>query len=352
MSEVHAWATGQDDNIGDTLLRRALLSHVGPGHRLSLFVGRASDDFVKGLGVPPESRAFWSFPRWAASAARAALRGRSVLLLNAGEVAVSRRGGLRIATLVPVIWLTRARGGHAAWVGAASPVLRPGWIWVYRLAARACAPVSWRDRDTQRLMRRGALVADLGFGLGTPVEQWAPVDERHALVVSLRGDRPPPTDEWLGWVRDLAAEHDLRILVVSQVGTDASRGEQLARSLGGDALPWRGNDHLANEEQVREVYARSSVVISDRLHVLVVAATEGAIPLGWVESGRGKVRRHFDSIGLGWVGSYDGDRGPLPSPDSRSLTEYSAQLARAVRSARSDLRIQAGVLRSALGPRS
>lgn len=350
VGRVSAWATGQDDNIGDSLLRRALLQGL-PVDAVSVFVGAATPGFVDGLGLPRGTDPSASFGAWFAQALRSALRGRTVVLLNAGEVPVSRRGAVRVAALVPLLLLARARGGGGVWVGAGVPVQRREWIWVYRVAARLCRLTSWRDADTLATMRTGTVVPDLAFQLGTATSEWVAPGERDRLVVTLRHDRPLPDEEWLAWVRRTAGARGLRIVVVSQVSRDQPRSAELAALLGGELVPWIGASHRDDEEQCRAVYRTAELVVSDRLHALVVACTEGAVPLGWVPTSRGKLRRHFDAAGMAWVGAHEGSASSLPTVDGAAVADYRTRTREAVDAARRVLRRQADEVLARVGDR-
>ncbi|GEK21484.1 polysaccharide pyruvyl transferase family protein [Cellulomonas xylanilytica] len=351
--EVGLWATGQDDNIGDSLLRRALVEAVDGSGRLSVFVGPASPGFVSGLGLPDGAVQHASFGAWYRDTLAAVWRSGAVPVLNAGEVPVSRGGAVRVGALFPLLALSRLRGAGGVWVGAGVPVQRRGLRWVYRLAARLCRVVSWRDARTALTMGGGDVVPDLGFALGTSVAAWPADDTRDVLALSLRFDRPLPDARWFAWIEESAAALGLRLVVVSQVARDDGRGAEIAARIEADVevVPWSSSDHRKQEDLVREVYSRSRLVVSDRLHVLVVACTEGAVPLGAVPSGTGKVRRHFDAAGMPWVGEHDGvPASSLPPLDAALLDVRSVDTRTAVIAARRALAAQRTLLRELLDP--
>ncbi|WP_284249022.1 hypothetical protein [Litorihabitans aurantiacus] len=166
--------------------------------------------------------------------------------------------------------------------------------------------------------------------------------------MSLRGDRPFPDDAWWSWVVALADELGLELTTVVQVRRDQDYALEAAARLGATAVTWPGDsDHAEQEERLRDVYGRSLVTVSDRLHVLVTAATEGAIPLAWVPSAGGKSRRHFDAVDLTFVGRGEGtpsDR--LPALTREDVLNFGEQLRERMSWARHEV---AG-LRSEVGP--
>ena len=90
---------------------------------------------------------------------------------------------------------------------------------------------------------------------------------------------------------------------------------------------------------MRETYSETRLVIGDRLHGLIVAATEGAVPLGWVESSTGKIRRHFNAAKMPFsVGEFEGAAASeLPAVSNVQLLEWRATLEARVAEARDEI---------------
>ncbi|MEV5071116.1 polysaccharide pyruvyl transferase family protein [Microbacterium sp. LMI12-1-1.1] len=301
----------------------------------------ADAHFLSGMGLTENDRVERSYSRWYWAAAGAALRGKATIALNAGEVPVSRSGALRLASLTLLGGLARIRGGRLLWLGVGIPPTESLLSAPYKSAARIATHVWARDPDTQRLLVGSELVPDWAFSLGTPTDEWD-ASNRQLLVVSLRGDRNLPADDWLDWIRKQASDHELEIVTVSQVARDNERTAELATRLSGKLILFEGRDHAEHESVVRDVYGRSKFVVSDRLHGLIVAASEGAIPIGWVPTSKGKVRRHFDGAGMPWVGKYEGIPAPeLPELVSAPTQEY---LASSIGAARDRIASQAASL--------
>ncbi len=123
-------------------------------------------------------------------------------------------------------------------------------------------------------------------------------EQRHRLVVSYRGDRQPLSEGTAAAIRTFAERNGLTVTVITQVARDSQRSKELHHDLGGDLLDWEVvAGHAAQEDRLREIYLETAVALSDRLHVLIVAATEGAVPVNLVAEPDAKVGRHFDAIG-------------------------------------------------------
>lgn len=332
---VYAWATGQDDNIGDSLLRRPymnMLREIGP---VVAWIGQASNGFKAGLGMRAEDVALHSFWQWYRAALFSSVRTKTVVAINAGEITVSGKGAARLAALCLVIALAKIRGGGSIWLGAGVPNCRPILVLPYIAAARISEGARWRQPESEVYLRSRGLVPDWAFSLGSSVEDWEPPSVRSKMALILRGDRPRPSREWLHWVGDLARRLDLQPVVVVQVERDAKRAIEVSTELGGIVEKWPDSDHLAQEQRVRTVYADCALAIGDRLHGLIVAASEGAVPLGWVESSKGKIDSHFAVVNLPWVGSMEGSRIiEYPPVELQQVLEWQEELEGSISEAR------------------
>jgi polysaccharide pyruvyl transferase WcaK-like protein len=340
MSRVFVWATGQDDNLGDSALRRGYLDALRRRGKLTVWHGPASAGFITGLGLQSEDRRTGSYRLWFVRALSTTLRHRTYIAVNAGEVPVSRMGAVRMSTLIPLILLARIRGGGGVWLGAGvpDPLGDRRLALPYRVVAAVSGDVRVRDRTSHAVVGQRALMPDWAFALGTSVDGWPSLQERPLITLVLRGDRPQPTHEWLAWFGKLSAELGLTPAVVVQVGRDYRRAQDLSSTYAPEYLAWFVGDHAEHEKSVREVYRRSAVVVSDRLHALIFGATEGAVPIGWVESSTGKVGRHFDSWDMPWVGAHEGSSpATVPAFDLGELAELHEQLRASVTECRRQL---------------
>lgn len=204
--------------------------------------------------------------------------------------------------LTPIIARVRRRGGRVVRLGVAA-----GSEWqfssrfaegILRSTIARTDVLAWREPFSQKLFGAGDLIPDLGFGVSGEGLSAAPM-ERSKLVLTMRFDRPYPPPAWLRAVRSVATRCDLQIVVPSQVRRDDPRSERLASDLGADWLPWPNErDHWVHERYLRELYQDTALMVSDRLHALILAATEGAAIAAFSPVNSQKLPVHFQPLGL------------------------------------------------------
>lgn len=290
--------TGPAGNIGDALIRRETLAWArGTSGELVAYTGAAPDVWLRQLGVPADAivlRDKASVPRWLWLLLTAPLH--PVLVFEAGEIPLDRGNELRELVFLAETAIVRLKGGVV--VRPPRGIRAPSWpaLGIHRLAARLSQVALWRDDATLATARCGRLAPDIGFSAGTrPGLLWS---ERSELVVSLRGARPLPDADWVAAVRETADRAGLKIRTVVQVREDEERSRELAHLLGGEFEPWGETDPVAQEERLRERYDAAQSVISDRMHVLVLAALSGAIPVELVPGPTQKISKAFAAIGV------------------------------------------------------
>lgn len=281
---------GQFDNIGDVFLRRQLAGWIGDCGPSSVLVGDAPEEFVEALGLPASSTVFRSLPNWLSKIAGAP-RGSSYVY-KPGEIQLSAPGMKEHVGLLPVVGLLKARGGRVARVGVGARAGSP-------IFSKFCAPSTalsdiswWRDDFTRQVMGSGTVIPDLAFAEGSPASEWAETGRR-LLIVSLRGDRVPPRNAWCEGIRIFAEHAGLEMVVLSQVRRDDVMATEVAERLGARCELFASERSLAHEDKVRKLYRAATLVVSDRLHVLIGAVTEGATVKAAVDGGSQKIARHF-----------------------------------------------------------
>jgi len=295
---VYAWLTGQDDNIGDSALRRGYADALRARGPLIAYVGSASDPYVGGLGLNESDRVARRFLPWLAEAVWRSRRAPVTIALNAGEFSFSGRYTLIAVPLTAALVVFRRLGGRVIWLGASVPQATRSRTWLFRRLHRRAQLVRWRDRTTSRVFAPAPWMPDWVLGFEPSGDSGM---DRIALGISLRSDRAYPSAQWLTSVRDTAHRLGLEIVTVAQVERDAVTAQRLAADLGGRSVVFDGRSHCEQERVVRAEYARMRVLISDRLHALLIAASEGAVPLGWCEATTTKITRHFAALGMPWV---------------------------------------------------
>jgi len=303
--EIFIPARGQYDNIGDILLRRQLLDWLRPNGPLHVYLGEAPEGYAEGLGLAPDDVQYRSFRAWYAAALRSAARGRASYVFKPGEIQLTLIGMKEHLAMLPVLALVRARNGRVARVGVGSRNFAP----LPRALMGPSIALSnlslWRDATTAGYLGHGNIMPDLAFASDGRKEMHDLPDQvRNVLVVSMRSDLDYPSAEWLAGVRAVAVDNGLAIWCVTQVLRDDDKCGRLAVDLDGQALRWDGTGHGEQERRLRDLYRRAALAVSDRLHVLVGALTEGAVPAALLVSAPSqdgsadKIARHFAAAGL------------------------------------------------------
>lgn len=298
MRDVFVSARGQHDNLGDSVLRRGLLDALRPLGSLHVNVAGLSDGYLGALGLGADDVLVRE--GWGGLLVRGAARG-YVYGFNAGETYANPAYAAHCAKMAPLLALSRARGGSAFHVGLGLRSPNRAWAGVLRASLAVCDELAWRDAQSLRWVGRGRVAPDWAYASGAPddvVRAGTETAARGLMVVSLRFDRPRPDERWLAVVRRLAHDRGLDVVVAPQVGRDSQRAAELASALDGDLVDWDGVDHAKAELRVRELYSRAQLVVSDRLHALIIGHTEGAVPLGLGTADVGKLRRTLAVVGL------------------------------------------------------
>ncbi|MFT4212646.1 MAG: polysaccharide pyruvyl transferase family protein [Microbacterium sp.] len=299
MKSLFVSVVGQNDNIGDSVLRRGLITSVHrPPIQLHAYIGANSDDYVQNVGLGAQDVVYRDRAQWLSSMRLNRGRGVTSFLANAGEIAQVRGmrhlGAAQLRALASV----RMRGGALLQSGVGvRHVERSG---AGKMSAlRFFDVVTWRDADSRAHAGVGEVSPD--WAISTSARSSVEIDPepRSRIAISLRGDRPAPSQSWIDAIRRFAEERRLTPIIVVQVRRDSQRAEELAARLSAELVPWQpGVPHAAQERIVRREFRRSLYVVSDRLHALVIGATEGAGPLGAPPAMSPKLRRTLDPIGV------------------------------------------------------
>ncbi|MGA9374817.1 MAG: hypothetical protein WBV64_07280 [Mycobacterium sp.] len=308
MTRIFLSTWGQNDNIGDSILRRGLLrSFQGmDGVDLHVHVGRREpgepndEGYLTAVGLNGTEILYDSTLDWLKAASASVCAKRTIMVLPAGEIVYARFGKSLMAAGNLVLALApRARGGTAMQVGAGvrmssvgdkvrSGARRvrgiPAIPFLDRASRRSMAMVAWRDTATRNAFGTGDVLPDWAFGEGADPQDGglgAAPAQRKLMAVTTRWDRGDLGDDKIAQLRGLADRHDLAIQVYSQVRRDREHSERMARILhpGTDAILFENQTHAEWEHQVRALHRESAIVAGDRAHALIIGATEGAIPL-------------------------------------------------------------------------
>jgi polysaccharide pyruvyl transferase WcaK-like protein len=288
---------GQHENIGDIILRRPLAEWLAPHGVLHVYVGSAAcDGYVNGLGLGSTAVVYRGLGDWLKAWAKAAVAGNAAYFFKPGEIQLTLVGMKEHLGMLPWILLTRLRGGRVVRIGAGArnfAALPRLLMWP---SLQLPQLTLWRDPETAAYMGVGGVMPDLAFSelQGAPAED----ADRKFMIVSMRGDRAYPPKNWIEGVKAAAASRGLSVLTVTQVLRDSDYARRLAVDLGGEVVDWDGTQHDLMEAKLRALYRQSVVAVSDRLHVLIAAYTEGAVPVALLTDGSGKIGRHFSVLGV------------------------------------------------------
>lgn len=299
MTRIFLTVDGQNENIGDSILRRGLLKTFQgiPGVELHVNIGPRADNlpqphhgpgndarYMTAVGLDGTEITYESSSAWHRAAAASLLRGRVVLVQHAGERYFPKpRPWTGWRSLVSALGAKLHRGSGVQ-VGGSAAITVSKAPWAERAACRLADPVMWRDYETAPVFGVGGVMPDFAFGEGPdPIADGlgdAPSD-RPLLAVSMRGDRDPLPDEKLAKLRAIADERGLELQVFTQVRRDGEGALRMAEQLHPGRAPIVFGDeaHDVWEKRIRELFRRSAIVASDRAHGVIIAATEGAIPL-------------------------------------------------------------------------
>ncbi|HEY0258518.1 MAG TPA: polysaccharide pyruvyl transferase family protein [Lacisediminihabitans sp.] len=299
--EVYVILTGVSGNLGDAVIRRRVLEWIRGLGQIHAYVGRTTPGWLDQLGIRPGEVVY------AAGARRDWLRGllfgpgKKIMVFDPGEVPLGREH-LRseLMFLVIVFWV-RLRGGLVFRPPRAIGEISPLTGWLYQASSRLSNVVLWRERLSYERMRVGRLVPDTAFA--EPRLEGIAWADRREVVISMRGKREFPSEEWFAGIRDFAASHGFRLVLLSQVAEDEARTRELADRFGpiAEYLPWGDRGDLQQERFIRARYLSCAMAISDRLHVLILAAQAGAMPVEVVPLPKLKVEQHFSTIGMGGI---------------------------------------------------
>jgi hypothetical protein len=290
--------TGAYGNIGDAVIRRRIFGWVRDLGPIHAYVGNATDDWIDQLGLSKNDRVYRAADKLAWMKLCVGSKAPAALVLDPGEVPLDRKALIPEAIFTLITLLIRLRGGVVVrpprGVGKASKVTQT----VHRLGVASSQVALWRNQKSFDLIKRGELCPDTAFQEDFT---WTGEESRRDLIVSLRGARTFPSDAWFEGIRAIQSTHGLRLVVASQVREDEARSRELADALDAEHIAWGAATDLEHEENLRSRYHEAKIVVSDRLHVLILAALAGAVPLEVVDHPKDKVAVHFAQIGVSTV---------------------------------------------------
>lgn len=315
---IFFWVEGQEHNLGDSVLRRGMFNAVRTSDPLHVYVGACGPEYLSSFTFEREDVLYRSLVGWYLAAFKSSLLRKTHLFMSAGEAIADRRSiPMRVANTLVALTASLRRGGvYQAGVGLRKPKGR--FLLPLRINARAASFVSWRDSWSRDQVGVGSVTPDWAVLEGASDLELAERSQGDRFTVSLRGDKKWPTSAWRSQIGVVAESLALRPTFVSQVQVDNALAQSLADEFGGDVVLWDGSDHKILEDELRSVYSESRFVVSDRLHVLILALTEGAVPVASGAQEPEKSVRTLQALGI------DGITIDLTAPSETTISSFEA----------------------------
>lgn len=298
-SRVQIVLTGAYGNLGDAVIRRRALEWVRPLGEVHAYVGNAPDSWIEQLGLGGGDVVYRSGARFAWMSSFFARSRPVAFVLDPGEVPLGRRDLPAEIVMLLMTLAARVRGAAVIRPPRGLGKISRVTLFVHKLASALSHEKMWRNERSMAIMGRGRATPDIAFQ--EPTVEGSPFAARPTLVVSMRGKRSFPSSNWVQAITRIAAERNLRIVCLSQVREDEVRTEELAHKLSASVVKWDRASDLEHEVRVRQEYEAAQIVVSDRLHVLILSALAGAVPIELADSPKGKVDEHFSQIGASGV---------------------------------------------------
>ncbi|MGP5124093.1 polysaccharide pyruvyl transferase family protein [Glutamicibacter ardleyensis] len=289
--------TGAYGNIGDALIRRRVLHWIDTDSDIHAYVGTADPNWIEQLNFRSEKTSIYQrreFTSWLLKAIFGS--GPRVLILDPGEVDLGR-AALKSELVIGLLTvLLRLRGGSVIRPPRSLVVRSRTLLKLHKLVSKASTLSFWRENASYAQVRTGFSVPDVAFQEYDEVI--ADSGKRKKIFVSMRATRPDLPLVVLNEIRQFAATNDLDLIVGSQVKADEPRTKELAQTLNADYLAWGDSTDSEQEHRLRAIYSESCLVITDRLHVAILASCLGAVPTEIAVEPNGKIQRHFLQIGV------------------------------------------------------
>ncbi|TWH37952.1 hypothetical protein L612_000700000590 [Rhodococcus rhodochrous J38] len=279
MHTVFMSIAAAEGNLGDIHIRREAAKLLESYAENGLaYTGRMSKSYVQATGLSHRWSSTSSAFTFVTKLVSEGVRGRAIIVmapgpapLSAGIVSSSKRMAIALLFSFLVLLGNKLIVLGRALRGKAGPALR-----AERLMESVAEMYLTRDESSTKLLGGKAISApDLAFKDYRRPE----VRVRKLFLVSLRHDRSVSTAA-VSRLLEAARSLDLEPAFVVQVREDQEINRSLAEKFGIRFEGWdEGVSHIEQEKLVMRLYSDCSVVVSDRLHVLLLGARKGAIPV-------------------------------------------------------------------------
>ncbi|TFD83904.1 polysaccharide pyruvyl transferase family protein [Cryobacterium lactosi] len=279
--------SAQWDNLGDIEIRQTLVDWVSEGERsVTVFVGTMPQSYIDAFAFSSNVRVVRSPIKFQVLLLRAILARRASIAFAPGPQLLGTQPKILAKTLANFanVTLVRLSGGHAIAVGRALRGSGRLAKAIERALVNKFAIYTVRDNASSSALGSALeMQPDLAFAHSG----FASARKGLALI-SLRGDRKVDREMVKTAVEVLkGAGYDVKF--VTQVKRDDNQHSELAYEFGLDAILWGSKSHLDQFDTIRAAYAEADIVISNRLHALILGIQHGAFPVAVVEPSADKL---------------------------------------------------------------
>jgi hypothetical protein len=299
----------QFENLGDCLINQLLLEQLSESCRV-VVLGRSAPDWLVRRLARHESIVLCRRPgEFFAALFDTLKQGRPAGLVFKPGHWVARPGVFqlgRLATLAALTASLRARRWQVFRLGVSLGDYSRAEAWLQGLLGRQHSLYGLRDEASADLARSLGIIGssytpDLAFLLPLCSHAPGPAGTRR-LSLSFRSRRwmAADTSTWpdlLNAMQTTAREGGQRLTVIEQVDFDHSLTDEIRQRTGADVVRFVGSERGAQE--VFRAHAETDILVGNRLHALIFAWAEGAIPLAVADGGEDrKIRGLFAELGL------------------------------------------------------
>lgn len=291
-------AKTQFSNAGDALINRELTRLLRARGKIVAISGAAPSNFIAEIGLNDDELISGKEVKLILEAIRARLMGRIVYLVQTpGDIGAggSVVPALVRAVLAPVLAILGIRIIH---VGAS--LSETSRFKLTLLAWRSIFLQGLGLRDHRSLetaadsrFRNFCYFPDLAFGAGFSPRSLKEEKEKHKngirIALSFRGDKfsSRQREDLISVIRKSLAKipEVSSVKIVVQVDMDLTFSRQILEGL----ADWEPElVHTLSIEALRVIYSEADVILTNRLHALLLAALSGAAPIAMVDALRNK----------------------------------------------------------------
>lgn len=219
------------------------------------------------------------------------------LVTSCGDITETSETALKDIALAI---LTNLLGLGIASIGISFSSMNQSRIRFWRTKRHGLRVIGPRDQKTAHFLRTSGIAArlipDLAFGL--PFE--CANTDRPIALISLRETNVCPTILNQSIEAVIAANNvsGLEIATTWQVDFDEPLSKRMADLFKLKLINPKSRTD-ARQDAIESIYDQCKIVISNRLHVLILAASRGAVPVPLLAPSETKVRSIFEDMGLG-----------------------------------------------------